>query len=458
MAGRLLLPLTLAAWTPVVDALTQWLLDNSTASIYALVGAALFGLTMQKPLARRFHINLPALYVIIGIMAAFVGAAVLSPLADTLQAKVITHASELIVIVSLTGAGLAIDTKMGWRKWNATWRLLGVAMPATIIALIFMGQWAGLSLAAAVLLGASLAPTDPVLARSVQVEGPGEGEDTTSVGLTAEAGLNDGLAFPFVWAAIALAAGTFSWTSFIAYDVIYRIVVGCLIGWAAGWLVAKLIFSKMGDGRNGRDNPLLVMLAATFIAYGLAEFVHAYGFLSVFIAARTGRNTGTDPDMERKPEDSYTNRAHEEADQFESMMMVLLLLWFGTFVGAELWHRWQWSDLLIALALLLVVRPVAGWLALIGHGAAPLERFKMAFFGIRGMGTIFYIAYAQTHMPGDMAFPDVDAVWRIAGLCIFISVIMHESLAGVLFNRSNRNAIPTGASGPAPVTAVRTPN
>ena len=426
--------------------ITDWLLENSTASVYALIGAALFGLTMQKPLARRFHINLPALYIVIGVIAAVVGAGVLSPLADELQAKVITHASELIVIVSLTGAGLAIDTRMGWRRWNATWRLLAVAMPVTIAALVFLGQWAGLGLAAAVLLGASLAPTDPVLARSVQVKGPGEGEDATSVGLTAEAGLNDGLAFPFVWAAVALAAGTFSWGSFLAYDVLYRIVVGCAIGWAAGWLVAKLIFSKMGDGRNGRDNPLLVMLGATFVAYGLAEFVHAYGFLSVFIAARAGRNSQIDPDMKDAPEESYTNRAHEEADQFESMMMVLLLLWFGTFVGAELWHRWQWSDLAIALTLLLIVRPVAGWVALLGHKAAPMERFKMAFFGIRGMGTIFYIAYAQTHMPEGMTFPEIDAVWRIAGLCILISVIMHESLAGVLFNRGNRAAIPTGAA------------
>ena len=420
------------------------LFSNPTACVYALVGFSLFGLTLQPALARRYHINLPAIYIFVGILAAVIGAPHLSPYASELQAKVLTHASELIVIVSLTGAGLAIDTKASWTRWNATWRLLGIAMPLTILALVVMGQWAGLPLAAALLLGAALAPTDPVLARSVQVDGPGEGEDTTSVGLTAEAGLNDGLAFPFVWAAVALAAGTFSWGSFLSYDVVYRIGLGVAIGWGVGWVVSRLVFSAFGDGRNQRENPLIVMLAATFIAYGLAEFLHAYGFLSVFIAARTGRNQGADPDMEDAPQDSYTNRAHEEADQFEGIMMVLLLLWFGTFVGAELWHQWQWSDLLIALALLLLVRPVVGWLALLGHGAEPLERFKMAFFGIRGMGTIFYIAYAQTHMPDGMTFPEIDAVWRIAGLCIFISVLMHESLSGVLFNRSARDAIPTG--------------
>ncbi|MGB6319076.1 MAG: cation:proton antiporter, partial [Litorimonas sp.] len=297
-----------------------------------------------------------------------------------------------------------------------------------------------------VLLGAALAPTDPVLARSVQVGGPGEDEDPTRIALTSEAGLNDGLAFPFVWAAIALAAGTFDWGSFLAYDVLYRVGLGIAIGWGVGWLITQLVFSRVGDAANERSSPLIVMLAATFLAYGLAEFVHAYGFLSVFIAARAGRRHDRDREVRGSEDEAYATEAHESADQFEGILMVILLLWFGTFVAAELWHQWRWSDLVIALALLFVVRPVAGWLAMTGYGATAKERFKMAFFGIRGMGTIFYIAYAQTHA----AFDDIDAVWRIAGLCILISVLMHESLAGWLFNRDKKRvAIPTGRSDPA---------
>jgi NhaP-type Na+/H+ or K+/H+ antiporter len=314
-------------------------------------------------------------------------------------------------------------------------------MPLTIIALIGLGHWAGLGLAGAILLGAALAPTDPVLARSVQVGGPGEDEDLTRIALTSEAGLNDGLAFPFVWAAIAVAAGTFNWTEFLAYDALYRVAAGIGIGWGVGWLVTRVVVSKFGDAANDRSNPLIFVLAATFIAYGLAEFVHAYGFLSVFIAARSGRQNDQDAKVRQSEESAYSRKAHTSADQFESILMVILLLWFGTFVAAELWSQWQWSDLVIALALLLVVRPLAGWIAMIGFGCSNTERFKMAFFGIRGMGTIFYIAYAQTHAQ----FDDIDAVWRIAGLCILISVLMHESLAGWLFNRS-RVAIPTATT------------
>lgn len=423
--------------------MTDILLSNSVASFYALIGFALFGLTLQPALARRYHVNLPAVYIGLGVIATLLGFPHLSPLGSALQATIITHASELIVIVSLTAAGLAIDLKAGWKRWNATWRLLGIAMPLTILALIALGQWAGLGLAGAILLGAALAPTDPVLARSVQVGGPGEHEDPTRITLTSEAGLNDGLAFPFVWAAIALAAGTFNWTEFLAYDALYRVTAGIAIGWAIGWVVTRLVVSRYGDAANDRSNPLIVVLAATFVAYGLAEFVHAYGFLSVFIAARSGRRNDQDAKVRQSDDSAYTREAHTSADQLEGILMVILLLWFGTFVAAELWHQWRWTDLIIALTLLLVVRPLAGWIAMIGFGCSNTERFKMAFFGIRGMGTIFYIAYAQTHAQ----FDDIDAVWRIAGLCILISVLMHESLAGWLFNRS-RVSIPSGGTEP----------
>ena len=410
----------------------ETLLSLNVAFFYALIGIALFGLTLQPALARRYHINLPAVYIGVGILATWLGFPHLTPLGSEMEAKVITHASELIVIVSLTAAGLAIDLKSGWRRWNATWRLLGIAMPLTIVSLFILGQWAGLGLAGAVLLGAALAPTDPVLARSVQVGGPGQDEDTTRIALTSEAGLNDGLAFPFVWAAIALAAGTFNWTEFLAYDALYRVAGGIVVGWGVGWALSRISVSKFGDVSNERSSPLIFVLAATFIAYGLAEFIHVYGFISVFIAARSGRQNNQDKQVRHTGDTAYASQAHESADQFEGILMVILLLWFGTFVAGELWSQWRWSDLAIALCLLLVVRPVAGWIAMIGFDCTRSERFKMAFFGIRGMGTIFYIAYGQTHAP----FDDIDAVWRIAGLCILISVLMHESLAGWLFNRS----------------------
>src|SRR6185312_6768415 len=158
--------------------------------------------------------------------------------------------TELVLIISLTGAALKIDRKIGWRSWMITWRLLAIAMPLTIAALAVLGYiMLGLGGAAALLLAAALAPTDPVLASDVQVGPPKSGEeDDTRFALTSEAGLNDGLAFPFVMCAIALAeAGRTGepWLlRWIGIEVVWRLAlgvgVGVLLGYALGWLVFRM--------------------------------------------------------------------------------------------------------------------------------------------------------------------------------------------------------------------------
>lgn len=175
--------------------------------ICTIVGLALFGLTLQPALSRYKTFNLPLIYVAFGAFLGGLGTATISPLAGEWQSKVIEHPSELIVIISLAGSGLGVDTVGGWRNWAPTWRLLIIAMPVTIGVVVLCGYgWLGLSLPGALLLAAALAPTDPVLDRSVQVAPPGQDEEPMEVALTAEAGMNDGLAFPFVYIAIHAAA------------------------------------------------------------------------------------------------------------------------------------------------------------------------------------------------------------------------------------------------------------
>jgi NhaP-type Na+/H+ or K+/H+ antiporter len=176
----------------------------------------------------------------------------------------------------------------------------------------------------------------------------------------------------------------------------------------------------VGDAKNGRANVAVFVLAATFIAYGLAEFVQGYGFLSVFIAARAGRkmtkNTKAEP---------YENAAHESADQLESILLAVILLWFGSFIGGTLWRFWTWEDFLLAALIVLLIRPVFGWLSLIGHKLNTIDKFKISFFGIRGMGTIFYIAYALSHAQ----FDQPERIWSIASLTIILSAVLHGSFA-----------------------------
>lgn len=396
------------------------------AVVYILVGIAFAGLTLRPVLERYSLYNIPLLYILIGALSIGLGAPLLDPLSDAFSAKVIEHSAELIVIISLAGAGLAIDLKASWKNWQPTWRLLAIAMPLTIGLVTYAGYTlADLAMPYALLLGAVLAPTDPVLARSVQVGPPGSTSSGTRTALTSEAGLNDGLAFPFVWLAIGLIGASagelnFSWQSWLIKDLIYRTLAGILVGLGVGWCLVQFVFSRVGDARNARAMPGLVLLAGTFLAYGTAELIHGYGFLAVFVSARAGRALSVDTDAE-----PYENIVHRVADQLEAILMAVLLLWLGMFIAARLWTLWQWQDLLIALALVLVIRPAAGWLSMVGLKCELKERLKISFFGIRGMGSIFYLAFAQTHSDLTQA----DRIWSIVSLAILVSAIIHGTLA-----------------------------
>jgi len=363
------------------------------------------------------------MYICVGVISALVGLPIIDPLNSNLELKLVEHVSEMIVIISLAGAGLSIDLPIGWKRWQSTWRLLIVAMPLTIIGVTYFGvQFAGLSFATALLLGAALAPTDPVLARTVSVGSPNSDQKGTETTLTSEAGLNDGLAFPFIWLAIGLAQTTsaFSVVDWIAFEVFYKIAMGIAVGLLTGWATSKILFSKVGDAENGRSNVSLFVLAGTFLSYGLAEYVQAYGFLSVFIAARAARALTKDTQAE-----PYENEAHESADQLESILLAVTLLWFGSFVGGTIWQYWTWGDAAIAATIVLILRPVAGWIALLGYSMSKTDRLKISFFGIRGMGSIFYVAFALSHAD----FSNAEQVWSILSLTIIFSAAIHGSLA-----------------------------
>ncbi|WP_298430079.1 cation:proton antiporter [uncultured Jannaschia sp.] len=403
--------------------------------IYTVLGLALFGLTLQPALARYKLFNLPAFYLVFGALFAGVGMALIDPLEGGWQSMVIEHASELIVIISLAGAGLAIDTPMSWRSWNPTWRLLIVAMPLTIGAVALLGHgWLGLSLPAALLLAASLAPTDPVLARSVQVSPPGQDEEPMEVALTAEAGLNDGLAFPFVYLAIhAATLGVAEATSgeawlwdWLTFDFAYRVAMGIVVGYATGWAISRVVFSPWGDGAQGAWNAVLVILSATMISYGVTEAVDGYGFLAVFVAVRAGRSNTRGTENE-----GYEKYVHHGAEQLEAILLAILLLWLGTFLVGGALSGLRWQEVAFALALVFLIRPIAGLLAMIGHPCDQMSRRNVAFFGIRGMGSVFYIAYAQNHAE----FADIEGVWRVAVVTIVVSIVVHGYAANFFLSQ-----------------------
>ncbi|SCF30276.1 sodium/proton antiporter, CPA1 family (TC 2.A.36) [Micromonospora mirobrigensis] len=382
------------------------------------IGALLAGI-LPRVLERR-PLSMPIAFLGLGMLVFLlpVGLPVPDPLRfDTFT----THLTEVGVIVALMGAGLKIDRPLSWRRWSSTWRLLAIAMPLCIAAVALLGWWwAGLVPATALLLGAALAPTDPVLASDVQVGEPTDAEDSEDevrFALTSEAGLNDGLAFPFVYAAIAIASTSLApadwFAEWFAVDVLYKLAVGVGGGLLIGWLLGKLFFRAPREIRLAKHAEGFLALAATFLAYGLVEVAGGYGFLAVFVAARAIRAA------ERTHE--FHSVLHDFAEQVERLLTVMLLLLFGGAIVGGLLKPLTWQAAAVGLALIFVIRPLAGWLSLRGAPGRPAEHWVISAFGIRGVGSFYYLAYATTKTE----FQQAQLVWAMAGLVVLVSVVVH---------------------------------
>ena len=379
----------------------------------------LIALVAWLPLAlKQLPLSLPIVCIGIGAAVFLLPAVSLRPL-PMLHPHITERFAEFVVIIALMGAGLKIDRVFGWRRWAITWRLLGITMPLGILLITVMATLTlEVTWAVALLLAASLAPTDPVLAADVQVGPPKTGdEDEVRFGLTSEAGLNDGTAFPFVHLAILLAAALPAgqpwlgeWTG---YRVLWEVGGGILGGWLVGRLFGWLTFRIPAETKLAKTGDGLIALSATFVSYGLTEMVHVYGFLSVFVTALTFRHAHRDHD--------FQSEMHALTEQIERIaMMVLLILFGGALVSGLLAHV-GWADVGVAAAILLVIRPLTGWLGLLGYPADAGEKMTLAFFGIRGVGSIYYLAFGINHMP----VPQAERLWGIVGLVVLFSILLH---------------------------------
>ena len=407
---------------------------------FILVGLGLWGaVALQRPLKNSL-LTLPMLYIGVGwlVFTLPLGLPRLDPVNVQAHTLATEYLTEFILIVSLMGAGLAIDRPFTWRGWGQVWPLLGVTMLLSVAAVAGLGWWAlGLAPASALLLGAALSPTDPVLARSVAVGPPGETErDDVRFNLTVESGFNDGLAFPFTYLAIAAVgqAGLGGWLGeWALVDVLWRIAagiaVGVAVGAAGGWYVFRQSGEVGDDGHAVGDKPTregLVVVGGLLAAYGLAEAVEGYGFLAVFVGAVAARH------VERRSD--YHEKSHHFIDQIEEIVLVGMLLGFGGLLAGGILAALTVPAALVALAVVFVVRPLAGIAGTVGDALPWPGRWAVAFLGVRGMGTVYYIAYAQSRA----RFEGLDVVWATGAFAILVSVVVHGVTADAVMRRLER--------------------
>ncbi|MFC8194366.1 cation:proton antiporter [Streptomyces sp. NPDC060006] len=399
------------------DAVFAWL------GVGALLAAVLPRVVAGRPL------SLPLVFLVggIGVYLLPLPLPVIDPVDDRLLTE---HVTEIGVIIALMGAGLALNRPVGLRRWATTWRLLGVTMLVSVAATALVAWWVlDWPPAAALLLAAVLAPTDPVLASEVRVGEPTEDEhdeDEVRFALTSEAGLNDGLAFPLTYGAVALAAAAGSgWSAdwlgtWAVEDVAFKCTVGVLGGLLVGRLLGWLFFRPRSSAlRLSEHREGFVALGATFLSYGVTELVGGYGFLAVFTTACAIRSA------ERAH--GFHNILHDFVEQIERLFTAALLFLLGAFIALGGLSALTWQGAVTALVLLLVIRPLAGWAGLLGGRMRGAERWVVACYGIRGVGSLYYLAYAL----GQHDFPVPDReLWAVVTFTVLASVVLHGVTAG----------------------------
>ncbi len=431
---------------------------TTTILWFLVVGALFVTMAVSGSVVRRLPFTFALLYFLAGLGLGPLGLGLLKihPIED---AALIERLSEVAVIISLFTAGLKLRMRLRHPSWWIPVRLAFVSMAITVGLITLAGVVGlGLPLGAAILLGAVLAPTDPVLASDVQVEHPLD-RDRLRFGLTGEAGLNDGAAFPFVMLGLGLLGlhelGAYGWR-WLAVDVVWATAGGLGVGWLLGTLVGRLVIYLRGRHKEavGLDDFLAIGLIA--LAYGVALLVRAYGFLAVFAAGLALRHIELQSNQEQAPEAVQVSAAvgaeeevatdeqqapaymvqtvlgfNEQLERIGEVALVVLLGGMLAFVLPNLTASVLWFIPL----LFLLIRPIAVAVGLFRSDTDLHQRSLMAWFGIRGIGAIYYLMYAIEHgLPAELAQP----LTTITLTTITASIVIHGISVTPLMRRYRR--------------------
>lgn len=439
----------------------------------ALVGALLLLMALSSSYLRQVPISTSFIYMIIGIAVspALFGVATVD---FETNAVFFEHLTEVAVIISLFVGGLKLRLPLKSKAWRAAFRLAFPVMMISIAGVAVFVHFAfGFGWAVAILLGALLAPTDPVLASTVSVE-DADDKDRMRYGLSGEAGFNDGMAFPFVVFGLLMIenGGVGGWVGWWAlHRLVWAVPAGLLVGFALGLGIGYLAIWLRNHYKDSAAPNDFLALALIALSYVFAEWIGAWGFLAVFAAGlglrraelktveenpidkdseiidelketaeyekREKRESKKDDDeSEQTPAENIVEMVYEDeamkepaiaagvvvseaisfGDTAERILEVMLVM----IVGISLWTYWDWRAVPLAAVFFFVIRPLAAQLCLIKTPTGKIQRWLLGWFGIRGIGSIYYLAYALNHGLSERAFELISLVVSVIALSILI--------------------------------------
>lgn len=424
---------------------------------YLIAGVVLCAMAIAATLIRRLPLSTAMLYLPIGWALGPHGLNAM-PINIVHNAFPVEQITKAIILISLFPAGLKMRVPITSRLWFLSLRLAFLAMVITVGLIALTGIFLfGLPVGAAILIGGMLAPTDPVLAADVQVENPYQ-LGALRFGLTSEAGLNDGSAFPFVLLGLMLLAspnGSTDLWRWLGIDFGWGSFAGLVVGFSVAALVGKYVLHLRTVHRAAVGLGFFLAPGLIALSYALGELVHGYGFLSVFACAVTLRwlemKSATPGKVPELPLVSVSKKSRFEAavdpstaplflvelllqftDQLEQIGELIIVVIVGALLTPATFAVKNIVDLLL---LFLIIRPLA---IIVGLAHTPLgaaEKLLIGWFGIRGIGSLYYVAYAIQH---GLPQSRVDAVANTVLAAIAISVAMHGITVTPLMNWYSR--------------------
>lgn len=406
-----------------------------------IIGALLITITLSGTSLKPLPLSTAMLYLAAGYGLGGDGLGLVRP--DLLAYPLLLErVAEAAVLVSLFGVGLKLGLPFSHRDWYLPLRLVLASMTITVALIAAIGVFGlGLSLGAAILLGAILAPTDPVLASDVQVLRSSD-RDLLRFSLTGEGGLNDGAAFPFVMLGLGLLGlhdlGAYGWR-WVVVDMLWAIIAGLVIGGTLGALVGRLVIYLRSRHNSAIGLNEFLVLGLIALTYGFAILIHAYGFLAVFAAGlalqRVQAMPARLPVARSDGAAANTDTGDTTATENSRDEMVLALEGFNTqlervaevavvmLVGALLSHTdFSLHAAMLVILLLLVVRPAAVWIGLLGERVSRDQRILLSWFGIRGIGSVYYLLFAINHGLSPALARELTALTLTA---VTVSIVVH---------------------------------
>lgn len=422
----------------------------TSVSWFLAAGLVLLFMAIVAGALKRLSLSTSIVYLGVGIVLGptVLGEFHFNPLDHSAGFELVT---EIAVLISVFAAGLKLSAPVGHRVWFAPFRLATISMALTVgLVALASVVLLDLPIGAGVLLGAILAPTDPVLAHDVQVTGPGD-RDQLRFALTAEAGLNDGAAFPMVMLGLGLLGlhdvgeNFRHWLTIdLAWACVSGLAVGAVLGASTAWLVHRLAGYRI-QSEFTEDFLGLGLIALSNAA---ALLVAGYGFLAVFAAGymlrRVELRLGPLIEPPSSPHSNIQARSVQHADTYMSQVSLMFVEQLGrlaevallVLVGGMLFaSSWQWDYVLMALVIFFVIRPLSVLVGLAGSRFGSLPTAATAWFGVRGIGTLYYLMYSVEH---GLEESTAAALLSASLVVITLSVALHGVSVAPLMQLYNR--------------------